>query len=152
MKPAGKQKMTWLGLIVALFFLPVLIASCDHNTPPAATMVSPTGGVQTISASQAKALIAQNAGNPNFVIIDVRSPEEYAQGHLDGAINMDLNSPDFRDRVSRLDRSKTYLLYCRTGHRSQAAAAIMREFSFTNLYNLGDGITGWTASGLPLAH
>jgi len=61
------------------------------------------------------------------VVIDVRTPEEFAQGHLEGAINLDLMASDFHEKVARLDPNRTYYLYCRSGNRSGQAARLLRE-------------------------
>jgi rhodanese-related sulfurtransferase len=71
------------------------------------------------------------------VIIDVRTPEEFATGHLDGAINIDVSSPDFRDQVMALDSSGEYFVYCRSGNRSGQAINQMYQMGFTEMTNGG---------------
>lgn len=83
----------------------------------------------------------------NTVILDVRTAEEYAAGHIPGAINMDVNKEDFRQQVQGLDKSKTYLLYCKSGKRSEKALRIMDSTEFKRLYHLKGGYTAWTAPG-----
>ncbi|WP_397546419.1 rhodanese-like domain-containing protein [Rhodothermus marinus] len=73
---------------------------------------------------------------PNDVVIDVRTPEEFAQGHLEGAINLDLMAPDFHENIARLDPNRTYYLYCRSGNRSGQAARLLRERGL-EAYNIG---------------
>ncbi|MEA1963508.1 MAG: rhodanese-like domain-containing protein [Candidatus Aerophobetes bacterium] len=85
----------------------------------------------------------------NFGIIDVRTPEEYANGHIENAINLNYYSKTFRDELDKLDRSKTYFIYCRSGIRSKKALNIMKELGFTKVYNMLGGITQWEAKGLP---
>lgn len=70
-------------------------------------------------------------------LIDVRTPEEYAEGHLNGAINVDFNSPTFADDVAGFDKEGNYTLYCRSGNRSAQAIAQMERMGFTNLTNAG---------------
>ena len=86
-----------------------------------------------LPASELNALLAKHAADPNFVILDVRTAEEYADGHLPGAINIDKLQDDFADKVDALDRDKTYLLICRSGRRAKAAAQIMLASSFNRL-------------------
>jgi phage shock protein E len=86
--------------------------------------------------------------SPDAVVIDVRTPEEVAQGALAEATFIDLQGPDFRGRIAELDRDGTYVLYCRTGNRSGQAAEIMRELGFEALYNAG-GFDELAAIGLP---
>jgi phage shock protein E len=71
------------------------------------------------------------------VIIDVRTPEEFATGHLVGAVNIDVQSPDFRDRVMALDTDGEYFIYCRSGNRSGQAITQMFQMGFTNMTNGG---------------
>ncbi len=71
------------------------------------------------------------------VIIDVRTPQEFATGHLVGAINIDVQSPDFRDRVMALDTDGDYFIYCRSGNRSGQAIAQMSQMGFTEMKNGG---------------
>ena len=82
-----------------------------------------------------------------LVILDVRTPQEYASGHLNGSINLDFKSPSFSDLIARLDRDKAYLLYCRTGRRSARAVMLMKSLGFKELYNLTKGIEQWQREG-----
>ena len=83
-------------------------------------------------------------------LIDVRTVEEYAAGHITGSLNMDINNPGFKDNVLMLDRSKEYAVYCASGVRSGKAAEVMRESGFTSVYTLAGGVKTWTDKGLPL--
>lgn len=71
------------------------------------------------------------------VLIDVRTPEEFAEGHLDGAVNISLQADDFDARIDELDRDGTYVVYCRTGNRSAQAAAAMVDAGFTDVTDAG---------------
>lgn len=92
----------------------------------------------------------KNQGRADFVVLDVRTPAEFAAGHLAGAVNLDFRAADFEARASKLERSRGYLVYCRTGHRSSLALPILRRLGFTSLYHLGGGITEWQREGLPV--
>ena len=70
------------------------------------------------------------------VIIDVRSPSEFAEGHVDGAINLDLEGGVFEAEYSKLDPSKSYIVYCRSGRRSGVAASILKDNGFVDIVNL----------------
>lgn len=83
-------------------------------------------------------------------VIDVRTPAEFATGHLDGAINIDWEGPTFADEVSALDPNGTYLLYCRSGNRAGQAKAAMESLGFTNLTNLGSVEDASTATGIAI--
>jgi phage shock protein E len=87
---------------------------------------------------------------PEAVIIDVRTPAEYAGGHLDGALNIDVQSPDFTALVSQLDPAGEYFVYCRSGNRSAQAIARMTELGFTDLADGGSVQAASAASGVPI--
>ncbi|MBE8540131.1 rhodanese-like domain-containing protein [Geoglobus acetivorans] len=106
--------------------------------------------LKRVSVDEAYRLIQENRDNPEFIIIDVRTPQEYSQMHIDGAINIDFYSPKFRDELNGLDKSKTYLIYCRTGHRSGEALKIMDELGFEHVYEMEGGIMQWMAKGYPV--
>ena len=81
------------------------------------------------------------------VILDVRSPQEFAAGHLPEAINIDVESADFADRVAGLDESAEMLVYCQTGNRSGVATDEMADLGFTDMSDLQGGIEAWAAAG-----
>jgi rhodanese-related sulfurtransferase len=100
--------------------------------------------------AEAFELIQKNKGNPQFVILDVRTPEELKNGYIEGAINIDFNGKNFREELGKLDRKKTYLVYCRTGRRSKEAVRIMRDLGFTNLLRFEGDMVQWQAGKLPI--
>jgi phage shock protein E len=101
-------------------------------------------GVRTVAAAEAVSHI------DGRTVIDVRTPAETAQGLIAGAIEMNLQAPDFRARIDELDRGGSYLLYCRIGNRSAEAAAIMRDLGFTDVID-GGGYAALMAAGAPTA-
>ena len=111
---------------------------------------TPTQIIEDITPQVAFTLIQENEHNPDFIILDVRTPEEFAEGYIENAINLDYYSETFRDELNELDRSKTYLVYCRSGKRSQKALEIMAELNFRKTYNMSGGIIQWETEGLPL--
>lgn len=83
-------------------------------------------------------------GEDNIVVLDVRTPEETAEGIIEGAIEIDYRSPDFAQKISALDKDKTYLVYCRSGGRSVNACNEMTDQGFDHLYNLLGGYMAWS--------
>lgn len=81
------------------------------------------------------------------IVVDVRTPEEFASGHLPEALNLDLQSADFSDRVAELDPDATYAVYCRSGNRSAQAMQIMLDAGFTDVAHLDGGIGAWQSAG-----
>jgi len=86
---------------------------------------------------------------PGATVLDVRTPEEFAKGHLPNAENADWNGGDFNAQITKLDKSKPVFVYCLSGGRSSAAAKQMRENGFTQVYELAGGIMKWRAANLP---
>ncbi|MCE2497177.1 MAG: rhodanese-like domain-containing protein [Flavobacteriales bacterium] len=78
------------------------------------------------------------------VIIDVRTPGEWYEGVIPGALLIKVMDPSFADRVNEMDREKSYYVYCRSGNRSGMVASFMAQRGFTQVYNLQDGIMSWT--------
>jgi len=81
------------------------------------------------------------------VVLDVRTREEYAAGHIAGAVNIDVNAPDFEEKVSKLDKNHTYLVHCAAGARSAKACGKMSKLDFPKLYNLEGGFRAWEKAG-----
>ena len=100
----------------------------------------------SIDSKEAYGLIKADS---NIAILDVRTAKEFANGHVAGAVNIDVNQTDFAQKIDQLDRSKTYIVYCRSGRRSRKAVGIMAAKGFKNLYNVSDGFVGWNKNGLP---
>lgn len=84
------------------------------------------------------------------VIIDVRTPAEFAGGHLEGAVNIDVQSADFEAQISALDPNGTYYVYCRSGNRSGQAIDRMAALGFTDLTNGGSVESASSATGIPV--
>ncbi|MBX7226000.1 MAG: rhodanese-like domain-containing protein [Chitinophagales bacterium] len=86
----------------------------------------------------------------NEQLIDVRTPEEFASGHLQNAVNINFYSSDFKEQLEKLDKTKPVMVYCKSGGRSGKAAIILKELGFTIVYNLADGVEGWKNKQLPV--
>lgn len=97
--------------------------------------------------TQKAADFAQTISNPAVVVIDVRTPSEFAVGHIANAVNIDVESGTFEQQIASLDKSKAYAVYCHSGRRSANAAGIMSKAGFTSIYNLDGGVTDWVNSG-----
>lgn len=88
----------------------------------------------------ATAFLKQIETTEDAVILDVRTPAEYADRKIDGAINLDIFAANFASGISKLDKNKTYFVYCRSGNRSGQACSMMAKQGFEKLYNLSGGI------------
>lgn len=98
-----------------------------------------------------EALKLKNAEGKNLVILDVRTPAEYAGGHIPNAQNADFFGAVFEKEINRLDRDSPVLVYCQTGRRSEAAAKMLEKANFKKIYNLKGGIAAWEKANLPIA-
>lgn len=101
---------------------------------------------QKMTSLEANDLILKHKDNTEFVIIDFRTSEEFATGHLENAINFDYYSKDLKDHLSKLDKNRIYLIYCRSGYRSGFVFEIMKKMEFQQVYEFG-GILDWLNSG-----
>lgn len=125
------MKRTAISLMISLF----TFISCNAQT-----------AYQSVEVADFNKAIADN----NIVRLDVRSAEEYATGHIEGAINIDVRKPDFEAQsLQTLPKEKTIALYCRTGNRSKMAADILAKKGY-QLIELDNGIMGWSRAGQPV--
>ena len=134
-----------LSLLLAAF---VFSACGDQSTPAAATTDMPsvieTDVVGPIYEDIDAIDFADRVGAPNTVVLDVRTPGETANGVIEGAIELDYRSSNFKDEVAKLDKDKTYLVYCASGGRSGKACSAMQGMGFREVYNLKGGYRAWT--------
>ena len=122
-----------LALIAILLGTTALLAGCSSSG----------GSVQNVSSDQ----FLTTAAEPGTVVVDVRTAGEYAAGHVDGAINVDVESADFGTQIAALPKDTTYAVYCRSGRRSTIATDQMAEAGFTSVVNLEGGIADLQAAG-----
>jgi rhodanese-related sulfurtransferase len=122
----------------------LLAAACSAS----GATVAPT--FELISAGEASQMISDNAGASDFVILDVRTPEEYDAGHIAGSVNIDFYAADFRQQLDALDKNDRYFIYCRSGNRSGQTTGIMQDLGFATVWDLDGGINTWATAGLPL--
>ncbi|MBK8847766.1 MAG: rhodanese-like domain-containing protein [Bacteroidetes bacterium] len=95
-------------------------------------------------------MFAQQMQDTLTVILDVRTPEEFAKGHLLHAININFYDDDFNKQIEKLDKSKTILVYCKAGGRSSEAAELLVKNKFNKVYNLTDGYDSWIENKMPM--
>ena len=124
------------GLIATLLLAVVVLTGC--STATSATNMEATEFSQKVSESE-------------VITLDVRTPGEFMTGHIAGAINIDVEGMQFETEIAKLDKSKTYAVYCQSGRRSGIAVETMGQAGFNSLFNLANGIQGWQAQSLPLA-
>ena len=119
-----------------LLFLIVSFAfSCGKSSVDKSSLVSP----QELSEVQ-----------DEIVLIDVRTPQEYQQGHIENSMNINIAGDSFKEEVQKLDRSQPIYVYCKVGGRSAKAASMLKEMGFEEVYDLEGGIRNWESSGMEI--
>lgn len=130
-----------LGRLVAVSILAgvsvIGMSGCASESDPAVT---------TIGAAD----LLDVAAGPDVVVLDVRTPEEYAEGHVPGSINIDVSGPTFTEDIEALPKDATYVVYCRSGNRSAQAASQMADAGFTDVYDVDAGLETLAEAGVPV--
>jgi phage shock protein E len=123
-------------MIAAVLGLTALLAGCSSDSEAVSTVAPP----EFVTAM----------AEPGTVIVDVRTPAEFAAGHVDGAVNIDVESGSFATQIEALPKDTTYAVYCRSGRRSAVATGQMADAGFTSVVNLDGGLVDLQAAGAPV--
>ncbi len=105
---------------------------------------------KNVNAKQGSALVQTHKDSKDLIVLDVRTPAEFAKNRIAGAKNVDVLAANFEAKAKKLDKSKTYLVHCRSGKRSQTAFKTLKKLGFTKLYHLDGGMMAWQAADLPV--
>lgn len=105
------------------------------------------GTYKQLSAHKCDSLIRANTNNPDFIILDVRTYEEWIGDHLENGINRSTRDSDFNEKLNQLPRHKTYLIHCKSGGRSASAFSKMQSLKFSEVYEMIGGINAWKSGG-----
>jgi len=135
---ARLRMSTSFAAMAGLCLVLLVLGGCQKQDP---RLLEPSAAVE---------FMRQHRDNPAFIVLDVRTPQEFRQGHIEGAVLLDYYAPDFRDRFAALDRDAPIFMYCRSGNRSSHVLKMADELGFKAVYDLRGGILAWNASGLPL--
>ena len=114
-----------------------------EQTKEAATAARAAGGFKEIDAAD----FEKRRAKRKAPVLDVRSPEEFAKGHITGAMNVDIHSPDFAAKAEQFDKKKPILVNCHAGSRGAIAAAELARLGFKSVFNLEGGLAAWEKSG-----
>ncbi len=141
----------WLrarGVLPAAMSL-LLLAGCTPQGPasPASGKPAQSQVAKRISLDEAYKLIQQHKDDAKFVILDVRTPKEYADGHIPQAINLDYYVPDYKARLDKLAKDRIYLIHCAIGGRSLKTLKLMKRLNFQEVYEFKAGFRGWKSAG-----
>lgn len=135
--------MTTRRLLAVLLALALAGVACGSSDGDA----SSSPGVRVVDATDAAAVQADPPSD--LIILDVRTSEEFSEGHLEGATMIDFYRDDFAEQLKGLDPDAPYLLYCRSGNRSGQTAELMRELGFSDVSDIDGGILAWNDLDLP---
>lgn len=147
MRPFSPALRAASAAAIALLALSACTSPQSASTPAAAgasAEQAPSSGQSSTNSGQS----SETSATP--LIIDVRTPEEFAAGHLDGAVNIDATDADFSERIAELDPKGAYTLYCRSGNRAARAAELMTAAGFTEVRNAGGLEEAAKSLGLPI--
>lgn len=138
------SKSTYMRNMFFFCCLMFLLASCVSKENKESNG-SPEPGITKL---EPQAFKSQLSATSDAIILDVRTPEEVAEGFIKGAINIDYTDSSFAEKIRSLDKSKTYFVYCKSGKRTAGAVDQMEQSGFKNIYTLDGGYTSWVESGL----
>jgi|APTNR8051073442_1049403.scaffolds.fasta_scaffold00571_6 rhodanese-related sulfurtransferase len=142
--------MKFLKLAILLFLIAVTVPTVSAQTTQPAYSTSGSVSANSPALLSPKLFKKQFKKAKNKVLIDVRTPKEFAEGHLKKAQNIDYQGDNFEEQIGKLDKSKTYYLYCRSGKRTIGAAEVMQKTGFENIVVLEGGLLAWKEQRLPV--
>ena len=144
------MKPPFTAILIAMSLLPLTAQETKPAAPPAAE--TPKTAVKHVEAAAAKELldVAAEKKDGKTVVLDVRTPEEFKDGHLAGAVNIDFMARDFPDQVAKLDKTKTFVVHCQSGRRSKKSLETFQKLGFKSIVHLDNGFSGWQKAGLPV--
>ena len=126
----------------------ILATGCSAPAGSVSVTAGPTAAAApAVGSSLGPAEFASAAKRADTVLLDVRTPAEFATGHLPGAMNLDGESAEFATLVGQLDTAKNYAVYCRSGNRSKVAMTALQQLGITSAFDLSGGIGAWQSAG-----
>lgn len=125
---------TILKLSLLLFFT-ISVVACNNKQP--SKTITEFGEINVVTPAEFK------EKSVNQTIIDIRTPQEFADGHIEGAVNINLYDRNFLVQIAQLDKTKPVFVYCRSGNRTSSASKKMSEMGFVQIYDLQGGILNW---------
>ncbi len=128
-------------LVTALALALATLVGCGADAEPTSDQTAPA--FDSLEAP----VFARKMSEPGTTLLDVRTPDEFRHGHIEGARNISLEGEDFENRIEELDPDRTYALYCRSDRRSGHAMQVMAEHGLGQVYDLDGGMDAWKAYG-----
>jgi|SRR3989344_4075925 len=143
---------TILSLIAAGAIILVAVISSGNNVNNVPNTAAPAlaGAVQNSAENLPVSDFKEKISDGEVIVIDVRTPEEYESGHLKGALNLDFYDSAFPTNLEKLDKTKRYAIYCRSGNRSGKALQMMKERGIRDAVDLQGGLTAWLSADMDI--
>lgn len=129
-----------------------MIAACSNaeSDPNAIQTTEAQSKGLTVKHVDAQGAYALLSSNPTVTVLDIRSPKEIRDGHIDGAVFANFFDEDFEQQLTRLDRNKPYIVHCKGGGRSTKALTVLEDLGFTDITHMDGGLDDWKRDALPL--
>ena len=124
-----------------MLMLALLILACKQKNEGTGTQAESDSIITNVTVDQASNLLAKDE---SIFVLDVRTVEEASEGKVEGAMVIDVKKDDFTQKVDLLKKETTYLVYCRSGNRSQKAVEIMKNLGFEHIYHMDGGYLAWS--------
>lgn len=134
-------------LFLSVFLGTIWTASCQNIVGSNERTVN---GVRCVTKDMSVNEFEKKLSTPGVQLVDVRTPGEFAEGHLANASNIDYRGGELQQKAAKLDKKRPVLVYCHSGKRSAASAAELQAMGFTEVYNLKGGIAEWQGAGKPV--
>jgi|SRR5690554_949195 len=137
--------------IILSLWVSILIFSCEPSTGSKMNQTNDPSEqaavIRSVDSQEAKTLLEEDK---DLILLDVRTPEEFAEGHLKGAINIDFYATDFQQQLAHLNPHQRYMVYCAVGGRSGKTGQMMEEMGFREVYNVTEGFAELSTKGIPV--
>lgn len=125
-----------------MLFFTLSVVACNNKQP--SKTVTQFGEIHVVTPADFKEKSA------NQTIVDIRTPQEFAEGYIEGAVNINVFDEDFLDQMAQFDKSKPIFIYCRSGNRTSSASKKLSELGFQQVYDLQGGIVNWSRNNQPI--
>lgn len=125
-----------------MLFFTLSVVACNNKQP--SKTVTQFGEINVITPSDFK------EKSVNQTIVDIRTPQEFAEGYIEGAVNINVFDKNFLDQMAQFDKSKPIFIYCRSGNRTSSASKKLSELGFQQVYDLQGGIVNWSRNNQPI--
>ncbi len=131
------MKLRPKSFILSISLACLIGSACSNNENPS---VAKEFQFTNMKAVEAAKMLKEN---PKAIVLDIRTPAEFNEGHIPGAVNIDYKADSFESELEKLDRDATYVMHCRSGRRSANSFETFSKLGFQNIVHMDDGILGW---------